>query len=137
MTSIFVSVGQCGNQLSSSLLDYLLENQSPQISYLYNNFDGKYRFINLDSEIKVINRLIDKHKDHIRAENVLNTRCGRGSNWASGYAGLKKDGALKIIDQSLEAIRKESERCDFLLNFNVMHSLSGGIYYLLKLKELI
>ena len=126
MSSIFVGVGQCGNQLSGVLLDYLLANQTPQTAYLFNHFDNKFHFVNLDSEAKVIQGLHAEHHAHLRAENLINTKCGRGSNWASGYSGLRKDGALKIIEQSLEAIRREAERCDLLLNFNVMHSLSGG-----------
>jgi hypothetical protein len=59
-------------------------------------------------------------------ENMINTKCGRGSNWSSGYSGLPKDGASQLMDLSLEAIRREAERCDFLLTFNMMHSLSGG-----------
>ena len=126
MSTIFVGVGQCGNQLSSVLLDYFISNQTPQNSYLFNHFDGKFHFVNLDSEAKVINKLLGQHKSNLREENLINTKCGRGSNWASGYTGLEKDGALKIINNSLEAIRRESEKCDLLLNFNVMHSLSGG-----------
>ena len=106
MSSIFVSVGQCGNQLSNNLIDQLLQNQSNQTSYLYNNFDGKFHFINLDSEVKVIKNLYNEHKNNLRIENVINTKCGRGSNWASGYSGLKKDGSLQIIEKSLDAIRK-------------------------------
>ncbi|CAF1100045.1 unnamed protein product [Brachionus calyciflorus] len=126
MSSIFVSVGQCGNQLAKTLIDQLLLNQINQNSYLYDNYDGKFHFVNLDSESKVIKNLYASHKQNLRIENLINTKCGRGSNWASGYTGLKKDGSLKIIEKSLESIRKESERCDFLLSFIVMHSLSGG-----------
>jgi hypothetical protein len=104
MSTIFISVGQCGNQLASSFLDYVQENQSAQTSYLFNHYDGKYHFINLDSEIKVINNLLDKHQNLLRPENVFKTKCGRGSNWASGYAGVR-DGATKIFDLTMESIR--------------------------------
>ncbi len=117
MSSIFISVGQCGNQLSSTLLDYLTNNKTAQTSYLFENFDEKYHFVNLDSECKVINSLLDKHGAKLRHENIINTRCGRGSNWASGYSGLEKDNATKLINSSLDSIRREIERCDFLLSF--------------------
>jgi hypothetical protein len=105
----------------------LSQNHNNQTSFLFNHYDGKFHFVNLDSEIKVINNLINDHRDSLRVEtNIINTKCGRGSNWASGYAGLKKDGALKIIEKSIDSIRSEMERCDFLLNFNIQHSLSGG-----------
>jgi hypothetical protein len=126
MSTITISVGQCGNQLSNKLIDYLKCNRTAQSSFLFEHFDNKFHFVNLDSESKVISKLLNDHKHDLRLENLINTKCGRGSNWASGYSGLQKDGALKIIEQSLEAIRRESERCDFLLNFNIMHSLSGG-----------
>lgn len=126
MSSIVISVGQCGNQISNSLIDNLLLNQTNQTSYLYSNYDNRFHFINIDSEIKVIKNLLGEHSEHLRRENVLNTKCGRGSNWASGYSGLNKDGALRIIEQSLESVRKEAERCDFLLNLCLIHSLSGG-----------
>lgn len=74
----------------------------------------------------MINALSARYGRDLRSENLLNTKCGRGSNWASGYCGLEKDGASKFVEASLEAVRRESERCDFLLNFNLMHSLSGG-----------
>jgi hypothetical protein len=126
MSSIFVSIGQCGNQLSDTLIEYLLANKTSQTSYLYNYNDEKFRFVNLDSEAKVIRNLWHKRRGYLRRENLINTKCGRGSNWASGYRGLEKDGAHKIIEHSLEAIRNEAEKCDFLMNFNILHSLSGG-----------
>lgn len=126
MSSIFVSVGQCGNQLASTLLDYLILNKTPQTSYLFDHFDNKFHFVNLDSECKVINNLLNAHGSRLRHENVVNTRCGRGSNWASGYTGLEKDNATKLINSSLDAVRRELERCDFLLSFYMFHSLSGG-----------
>ena len=89
-------------------------------NYLFENFDEKYHFVNLDSECKVINSLLGKHGAKLRHENIINTRCGRGSNWASGYSGLEKDNATKLINSSLDSIRREIERCDFLLSFNMV-----------------
>lgn len=106
MSSIFVSVGQCGNQLCDTLLDHLKCNETQQNSYLFKHFDEKYHFVNLDSEIKVINQLLSKHATSLRETNVLRTKCGRGSNWAAGYCGLVKEDGLKMIEMSLEAIRK-------------------------------
>lgn len=127
MSSIFVSVGQCGNQLASSLLDHLLASESARGEFLYNYYDSKFRFVCMDSESKVINGLVNNHGSSLRRENLLNTKSGRGSNWACGYRGLgDKDDNKRFLEQSLEAIRGEAERCDFLLNFNILHSLSGG-----------
>ncbi len=126
MTTIYLGVGQCGNQISSALIDQILASQTQQTSYLYTHFDDKLHFINIDSEAKVISTLATRHAANLRSENLLNTRCGRGSNWASGYAGLEKDGAGGFMEDCIDAVRKESERCDFVLGFNLMHSLSGG-----------
>ena len=128
MTTIFVSVGQCGNQLANTLLQYLDSNneRNQQTAYLFKFNDQKFRFVALDSETKVISGLLSEHREKIRPENLVNAKCGRGSNWAAGYAGLDKESSLKIIDRCMESVRREAERSDFLLNFNLMHSLSGG-----------
>lgn len=110
MSTLFVSVGQCGNQLANSFIDYAVQNKTKQTSFLYNHFDDKFHFINLDSEVKVINSLLTKHNRELRTENLLNTKCGRGSNWASGYTGLEKDGDSNFIKSSLEAIRQENNK---------------------------
>jgi hypothetical protein len=105
MSTIFVSVGQCGNQLASSFIDFSLENRNQATSYLFNHYDDKFHMVNLDSEVKVINKLTKRHGQSLRSGNVVNTKCGRGSNWASGYTGLARDGSAKFIAESIEAIR--------------------------------
>lgn len=105
MSTVFLSVGQCGNQLASSFIDHCAENENPATSYLFNHYDHKFHFVHLDSEVKVTSRLAAKHAQRLRTANVLNTKCGRGSNWASGYTGLARDGATRFIADSIEAIR--------------------------------
>jgi hypothetical protein len=126
MSSIFLCVGQCGNQLADHLYKYIDLNETTQTSNIFKHNDGKFRSINIDSEIKVINTLQKSHNQKLRTENLIRTKCGRGSNWASGYNGLKKDGSLILVENSIESIRKEAEKCDYLLSFNMLHSLSGG-----------
>jgi hypothetical protein len=126
MSTIFLCVGQCGNQLANQLFKSIDLNETTQTSNQFKHYDGKFRCINLDSEIKVINSLKKTYEKKIREENLISTKCGRGSNWSSGYSGLKKDGSLALIENSIESIRKEAEKCDFLLSFNMFHSLSGG-----------
>lgn len=126
MSSITLCVGQCGNQLANYLYKYIELNETQQTAFLYKHFDDKYRSINIDSEVKVVNSLRNIYRTRLREENVLCSKCGRGSNWASGYNGINKDGSLVLIEQCMESIRKEAERCDFLLSFNMLHSLSGG-----------
>ena len=126
MSTILLCVGQCGNQLASQFFKCIDLNETTQSSYEFKHYDGKFRSINLDSETKVINSLKNNYGRKLREENLIFTKCGRSSNWSCGYNGLSKDGSLSLIEDSLESIRKESEKCDFLLSFNMMHSLSGG-----------
>jgi len=126
MSSVFLCVGQCGNQLSRNLFDLIELNDSNQSAYLYKHFDGKYRSIHIDTESKVLNSLNQSHGKRIRKDNHANTKCGRGSNFASGYTGLSSDNKLNLVSETLESLRKEAEKCDFLLSINMLHSLSGG-----------
>lgn len=57
-----------------------------------------------------------------RPDNFI---CGRGSasnNWAKGYY---TDGA-EFVDATMEVIRKETEDCDHLQGYQLMHSIGGG-----------
>ena len=139
MSTIFISVGQCGNQLASSVLDLWKANRASvassssntQAAYLFDHYDHRCRFVQVDAESKVVGQLMRDHGDVLRADNVLSARSGRGNNWAYGYhtSGAGGGGGndnSHLLEQSMEAVRRESERCDFLLHLNVMHSLSGG-----------
>ncbi|XP_065187572.1 uncharacterized protein LOC135818158 [Sycon ciliatum] len=71
----------------------------------------------------------------LRDENVLCSRRGRGANWAMGYSKLVESASgtgsrcidgCTLLDQTLESLRREVERCDAFSGFVVTHSLSGG-----------
>lgn len=47
---------------------------------------------------------------------------GAGNNWAKGYY---TEGA-ELIEEIMDAVRHESERCDSLQGFQMTHSLGGG-----------
>ena len=67
MSSIFVSIGQCGNQLASTLVDQLLASgatASPPTAaaaaaYLFTYYDQRVRLVSVDSEAKVIDGLYE------------------------------------------------------------------------------
>ncbi len=127
MSTVFLPVGQCGNQIARQLYEYIDLNEGDnQTAYLYKSFKGKYRSVNLDSEIKVINGLYNSFKTKLKEENLIYTKCGRGKNWAAGFAGLAKDGSAGFTERTMDVIRKEAESCDFLCTFFMLHSLSGG-----------
>ena len=130
MTSIFLSVGQCGNQLANCLLGYLDSNDRAQTSYLYRFNDEKFRLVGLDGDNKVMERMRDEQSSRVRKENLIGCKKLNGSLWASGYhslAGLGGGETRNVeLGRTMDAIRRESERCDFLLHFNLMHSLAGG-----------
>lgn len=47
---------------------------------------------------------------------------GAGNNWAKGHY---TDGA-ELVDEVMDVIRSQSERCDSLQGFQTLHSLGGG-----------
>lgn len=57
-----------------------------------------------------------------RPDNCIAGKSGAGNNWAKGHY---SDGA-EYIDEIMDTIRKETERCDCLQGFQMAHSLGGG-----------
>ena len=66
MSTILLCVGQCGNQLANQFFKSIDSNETTQTSNQFKHFDGKFRCINLDSEIKVINSLKKVHEKKLR-----------------------------------------------------------------------
>lgn len=58
-----------------------------------------------------------------RPENVVGGRCGSESNWAKWHYGIDDD---NMSSRVLETVRWESEKCDRLQGFQIVHSLGGG-----------
>ncbi|KAM7537679.1 hypothetical protein Aperf_G00000064783 [Anoplocephala perfoliata] len=57
-----------------------------------------------------------------RPENYVSGRAGSGNNWAKG----RYTDGLELLDTCLDVIRKESENCDQLQGFQILHSIGGG-----------
>lgn len=55
-------------------------------------------------------------------ENFVSGRAGSGNNWAKG----RYTDGLELLDTCLDIIRKESENCDQLQGFQIIHSIGGG-----------
>ena len=57
-----------------------------------------------------------------RPDSFVFGQTGAGNNWAKGHY---TEGA-ELIDSVLDVVRKESESCDCLQGFQLVHSLGGG-----------
>ncbi|XP_060557978.1 tubulin delta chain-like [Ruditapes philippinarum] len=124
MSTVFVQIGQCGNQVGHAFWKRIMKDEEVNKSSSFIAKDGKFRAVVVDSEPKVI-RKITKGLP-FREESVITGKRGRGTNWALGYHGLKRTGDDHLLEDTLEAIRKEIERCDCFSGIIMLHSLSGG-----------
>lgn len=126
MSSVFVHVGQCGNQMGQHFFRQVCQHEDKSNSTFMTNQDNKLRSIHIDTESKVLRKVIKEHKKHIRDSNVVAGKQGRGCNWAMGYNGPNILERNPLHEQALEALRKEVERCDCYSGTVMMHSLAGG-----------
>ncbi|CAO2577416.1 Tubulin beta-1 chain [Lemmus lemmus] len=55
-------------------------------------------------------------------DNFVHGNSGAGNNWAKGHY---TEGA-ELIENVLDVVRRESESCDCLQGFQIVHSLGGG-----------
>ncbi|CAH1788254.1 unnamed protein product [Owenia fusiformis] len=127
MSNVVVQVGQCGNQLGQHFWKQVLKDKQNNDSHGFVHYDGKFHSVNVDSEPKVVKRLLkDNKQSNFRKENVILGKRGRGTNWALGYNGPKSGDDRDLLGIATEAIRKEVERCDSFSGIVMVHSISGG-----------
>lgn len=124
MSSVFVQIGQGGNQLGETFFNTILRPEDikrhrkcPAFQFT----DHKLRSINVDSEQKVVKQFRKKNP-LFRDENLICGLKGCGSNWAMGYYGDQHH----LLEESLKMIRRESERCEYFSGVVLLHSISGG-----------
>ncbi|KAF7312026.1 Tubulin beta chain [Mycena indigotica] len=55
-------------------------------------------------------------------DSYIHAQSGAGNNWAKGFY---TEGA-ELIEAIMDALRKESEKCDVLQGFQMIHSIGGG-----------
>lgn len=130
MSCIVLQIGQCGNQIGNHFWNaiqnsdlnkncFVLEN--PRNNLLY------YRSINIDTEPKVIKKIVEQKGSPIfRPGCAIAEKCGRGNNWAMGYYNCRLSHTDDIFERALEELRKECERGDNHKVTLMIHSLSGG-----------
>lgn len=138
---IHLQAGQCGNQIGTKFWEIISNEHgiNEQGVYEGNTEDqsqGIQVYYTRAATAKLVPRavLVDlepgtmaavrqgKYGDLFRPDNLIFGQNGAGNNWAKGHY---TEGA-ELVDQVLDAIRKESERCDALQGFQLTHSLGGG-----------
>jgi len=123
MSSVIVGVGQCGNQINYTLWN-LLEPHLGNLNIC--NGDGKFPAVNIDCERKVVKNLWHRFGNRYNKNNLITGVKGCGSNWSLGYYGNKDCPEDSLLSRTLDAIRRETERCSSFSGMILIHSLAGG-----------
>ena len=150
MVVITVQVGQCGNQLGSTVFDALSSSsqsplpsdyfREPSSSRSSSSFSDPSdpatqhqqqqiaRAVLIDTEPKVVSRCLaptspsDKRWRYSKNNAMILAQGGAANNWACGFQIARG----KQEEDVLEKIRKESEHADSVSALHVLHSLAGG-----------
>jgi len=147
---VHIQVGQCGNQIGAKFWETICaehgikpngefdtnqetnphssDAQLDKINVYFNETSGgqkKYvpRAVLVDLEPGVVDTVRSGTYGKIfRPDNMICGQAGAGNNWAKGYY---TEGA-EMVDEVLDAIRREVEGCDQVQGFQICHSLGGG-----------
>ncbi|VDD79665.1 unnamed protein product [Mesocestoides corti] len=136
--SIFIQVGQCGNQIGHRFWDLALREHAE--ANKGHRFDESMRtFFDISSMnsrqiLKARSLLVDMEEGVVKgilrgplgnifdAAHLITDIPGSGNNWAVGYYEHGEKHASEII----EALRRTAESCDCLQCFFILHSMGGG-----------
>ena len=144
MSTLFLHVGQAGNEIGSAFWT-LAGKEKPPKQWLYDE-RGRARCVLVDTEPKVVRGVVNAiGADKIHPRCALVEQSGRGNNWAMGYHGVdaapaaaagggglsgSKDPVHRarngIGEAALEALRWQWERCDWCTGLVLCHSVGGG-----------
>lgn len=153
MSSLFLHIGQCGNQLGEAFWrearDWYPETSSKdgqsrgvdpaqgrtaKTSHLpFSLLEGTLPCILIDTEPKVIKRCSRSRvlSKLVPPEFRVSEKRGRGNNWAYGYFGRLQqssgspDGG-RLVEVVQERVRRLVERCDHFMGTVLLHSIAGG-----------
>lgn len=124
---IQVQVGECGNAIGMAFWDMILREHGIERDGLgeavdnpgkrnvfFNNLQERYIprcvLVDMDPEAVTVNAIKNSaFEDLFRPTNMIQGVESDGSYFMMGYYG---DGANKLADESLEAIRRECEKCE-------------------------
>ncbi|KAI0314306.1 beta-tubulin 2 [Amylostereum chailletii] len=132
---------QAGNQVGESFWNMLLAEHGLDQSGAYHGTDPQQlervstyfeeieasgqafryvpRSVQIDLEVGVANRIRSGPIGGLfRPDTWITGDGGAGNNWAKGCA--------ELVDSITETVRKQSESCDALQGFQIIHSLGGG-----------
>eukprot|EP00798_Chlamydomonas_sp_ICE-L_P011290 gene11290-18926_t len=141
-----VMLGQCGNQLGSSLFQTLAGElgsgeyaqhsveewfrplkEDPRSQEIYESRKYVARSVLIDMEPKVVNAARTAARTsggwwQYPERGFLCMQSGAGNNWAHGFHGY----GPTVGEAALELVRKEVEVCDVLGGFMLLQSMAGG-----------
>ncbi|TRM65074.1 Tubulin/FtsZ, GTPase domain-containing protein [Schizophyllum amplum] len=142
-----IQVGQAGNQIGEAFWEKVLQEHgldqsgffqgeasadSVQLqragvyfSEIESSGPAKFvpRSVQIDLEAGVCNRIKSGPMGALfRPDSYLFGEVGAGNNWAKGFY---TEGA-ELIESIQDVIRKQTEACDALQGFQILHSLGGG-----------
>ena len=127
MSTVFVHVGQAGNEIAGAFWK-LATSEKPPKRWLLDE-RGYCRAVLVDTEPKVVRGVANTMgADRLHPRCALVEQGGRGNNWAMGYNGVDGDGGRSgsVADAALEALRWQVERCDWCSGLMLCHSIGGG-----------
>ncbi|KAH9953206.1 beta-tubulin 2 tubb2 [Lactifluus volemus] len=131
---------QAGNQIGENFWKMLLAEHGLDQNGMYHGADplqlarvgtyfsevnsgptAKYvpRSVQIDLEAGVCDRIRTGPTGSLfRPDTFISGEGGAGNNWAKGCA--------ELVDSIMDVLRKQSEPCDALQGFQIIHSLGGG-----------
>ncbi|XP_029357102.1 tubulin beta-1 chain isoform X7 [Echeneis naucrates] len=138
---VHLQIGQCGNQIGSKFWEVISEEHGINATGIYGGDNklqlerlnvyfneahgGKYvpRALLVDLEPGTMDSIRGSRIGALfRPDNFIHGNSGAGNNWAKGHY---TEGA-ELVEQVVDRVRNESESCDCLQGFQLVHSLGGG-----------
>ncbi|BGP08783.1 Tubulin beta chain (Beta tubulin) [Rhodotorula toruloides] len=139
---VTLQVGQAGNQVATSFWERILAEHGldedghikPNVDHVCTDRldvffseaeDKKYvpRGLQIDLEPSTGDAIKSSKLGHLfRPSGFVFGSSGAGNNWSKGYY---TEGA-ELVDQILDQLRHETENCENLQGFQLIHSLGGG-----------
>jgi len=136
---VSIHVGQCGNQIGYDFWEGVCQEHSIQPDMTCTDpenadFNNTYfeevdenrwvpRAVLVDLEPGVHNKITaDTYGSIFNPDMIYNDSPGAGNNFATGFYSTGSE----IIEEVMEGIRKQAEKCDQMEAFQVTHSIGGG-----------
>jgi tubulin beta len=138
---VTLQAGQCGNQIGNEFWDLARQEHGlngkgeyegekdyelERIGVFFKEAnDGKYTPISINFDLEP--GVLDKLKGGAIGEmynpaSFVHAQSGAGNNWAKGHY---TEGA-ELVDDVMDAVRREAESCECLQGFQVCQSIGGG-----------